>query len=192
MASESDQLWNALLQVGGNAATEADYEHGYRREIRTDLSRYVTFKINEERYGLPIEIIVEISMVLATTFVPRTADFVLGVGNVRGQILPVIDLARRLKLKRKSIPPKPRVLIVRHNGEPHAIVVDEVEHVVSLPPEAMEETPGGIGSARADFVAALGRHEGQLTIILDLNQVLDPSAFVLRSSERAEMESDDE
>ena len=68
MASEDDDLWQALLAVTGDqVATEADYEHGYKREMRSDLLRYVTFMIGTEIYGLPIEQIVEISTAFPTT-----------------------------------------------------------------------------------------------------------------------------
>lgn len=179
MASEDDDLWQALLAVTGDqVATEADYEHGYKREMRSDLLRYVTFMIGTEIYGLPIEQIVEISTAFPTTPVPRTAPFVIGIGNMRGSVMPVIDLARRLNLGSASKTRETRVLIVRHADEPHGIVVDRVLEVISLPPEDMENTPGGIGSTRADFILGLGRHRRRLIIILDLTTVLAERDFL--------------
>lgn len=179
MASESDEIWQALLDGGETVASETEYEHGYRREIRTDLRRYVTFTLNDECYGLPIESIVEIATLFATTLVPRTSDFVLGIGNVRGQVMPVLDLSRRLRLTRVREPSKPRVLIVRHGGESYGLVVDQVLEVISLAPEALEAAPGGIGSTRAEFIQAIGRHESHLVIVLQLDAVLDAEEFVL-------------
>ena len=68
--------------------------------------------------------------------------------------------------------------VVRHSDEPHGIVVDRVLEVISLPPEDMESTPGGIGSTRADFILGLGRHRGRLIIILDLATVLVERDFL--------------
>ena len=107
-------MWQALLAVTGDqVATEADYEHGYKREMRSDLLRYVTFDVQGEIYGLPIEQIVEISTAFPTTPVPRTSSFVIGIGNMRGSVMPVIDLARRLNLGSVNYSRETRVLIVR-------------------------------------------------------------------------------
>jgi len=179
MASEDDDLWQALLAVTGDqVATEADYEHGYKREMRSDLLRYVTFMLGGEIYGLPIEQIVEISTAFPTTPVPRTADFVIGIGNMRGSVMPVIDLKTRLNLGAVERARDTRVLIVRYDDAPHGVIVDRVLEVISLPPEDMESTPGGIGSTRADFILGLGRHRGQLIIILDLATVLAERDFL--------------
>jgi purine-binding chemotaxis protein CheW len=110
--------------------------------------------------------------------VPRTSPFVLGIGNMRGSVMPVIDLARRLNLGVVTKTRETRVLIVRHSDEPHGIVVDRVLEVISLPPEDMENTPGGIGSMRADFILGLGRHRRRLIIILDLTTVLAERDFL--------------
>ncbi len=179
MAGDDDVMWQALLATGTQVATEADYEHGYKREMRSDLLRYVTFMIGHEIYGLPIEQIIEISTLFPTTPVPRTAEFVLGIGNMRGSVMPVIDLARRLRLGVCKPTRETRVLIVRHSDEPHGIVVDRVLEVISLPPEEMENTPGGIGSTRADFILGLGRDRRRLIIILDLATVLAERDFLL-------------
>lgn len=184
MAGEDDEVWQALLATGAQVATEADYEHGYKREMRSDLLRYVTFMVYDEIYGLPIEQIIEISTVFPTTPVPRTSDFVLGIGNMRGSVMPVIDLARRLKLGKITANRETRVLIVRHADEPHGIVVDRVLEVISLPPEEMENTPGGIGSTRADFILGLGRDRKRLIIILDLSTVLAERDFLLSKFRR--------
>jgi purine-binding chemotaxis protein CheW len=146
--------------------------------MRSDLLRYVTFMLGDEIYGLPIEQIVEISTAFPTTPVPRTSGFVLGIGNMRGSVMPVIDLAARLSLGTVVRSRETRVLIVRHDEEPHGIVVDRVLEVISLPPEDMENTPGGIGSTRADFILGLGRHRRRLIIILDLATVLNERDFL--------------
>jgi len=180
MATDDSDLWQALLAVTGDqVATEADYEHGYKREMRSDLLRYVTFMIRGEIYALPIEQIIEISTAFPTTPVPRTSAFVIGIGNMRGSVMPVIDLARRLNLGAVERTRETRVLIVRHDDEPHGIVVDRVLEVISLAPEDTESTPGGIGSTRADFIRGLGRHRRRLIIILDLATVLAERDFLL-------------
>ncbi|MBK8717915.1 MAG: chemotaxis protein CheW [Deltaproteobacteria bacterium] len=133
MARESEDLWQSLARSGESLASEEDYEHGYSREVRRDLRRCIAFRCGDELYGLSISELAEITKPFVTTPVPRTAEFVIGVGNIRGNVLPVIDLARRLRLPARAATASTRVLIVRHGDELHGIVVDEVRDVVSIP-----------------------------------------------------------
>ncbi|MCA9638215.1 MAG: chemotaxis protein CheW, partial [Myxococcales bacterium] len=179
MAAEGDDLWQALARSGEQVATDEDYEHGYKqREVRRDLRHYVSFRVGDEIYGLAIGEIEEITKQFPTTFVPRTADFLLGIGNVRGRIIPVVELARRLGLRSSGYDRAARVLIVTLDDEPYGLLVHEVLEVVRIPPEAMEERPGGISGRRAEYIRGLGRHRGALVIILNLAEVLDPKDFL--------------
>ena len=143
MSVEREDMWQALLRSGETLATDEDYEHGYKRDVPQDLQQYVSFRVSGEIYGLPIHEIEEISKVFGTTHVPRTADFLVGIGNVRGRIMPVVDLARRLRLRPVERGRTARVLIVNLNDEPYGLVVDAVIDVIRIPPEKIEEKPGG-------------------------------------------------
>lgn len=196
MSAEREDLWTALLRSGEAVATDEDYEHGYKREVPQDLQQYVTFRVAGEIYGLPIHEIEEISKVFATTHVPRTADFLVGIGNVRGRIMPVVDLAKRLRLRSVERGRAARVLIVQLNDEPYGLVVDAVIDVTRIPPDKIEDKPGGITGARAEYIRGLGRRkssspragggvEGRaseaaedIVIILNLVTLLDPRDFV--------------
>lgn len=198
MSVEREDLWTALLRSGETLATDEDYEHGYKREVPQDLQQYVTFRVAGEIYGLPIHEIEEISKVFATTHVPRTADFLVGIGNVRGRIMPVVDLARRLRLRVIERGRSARVLIVQLNDEPYGLVVDAVIDVTRIPPDKIEDKPGGITGARAEYIRGLGRRKStgprltggvdarsnaaaeDIVIILNLSTLLDPRDFVLR------------
>ncbi|MEZ4427603.1 MAG: chemotaxis protein CheW [Nannocystaceae bacterium] len=180
MSVEKDDLWQALLRTGEAVASEEDYEHGYKREVRQDLRQYVAFRVAAESYAVSIQDVEEISKLFETTPVPRTAAFLLGIGNVRGRIMPVVDLAHRLGLGEAEFGRAARVLIVERGDEPYGLVVDEVYGVVRIPPESMEERPGAIGGTRADYIRALGRFESKIIIILELAEVLEPQDFVPR------------
>ncbi len=178
MSAEREDMWQALLRSGETVATDEDYEHGYKREVRQDLQQYVTFRVSGEVYGLAIHEIEEIREVFQTTHVPRTADFLLGIGNVRGRIMPVVDLARRLRLRPTERGRSARVLIVQLNDEPYGLVVDEVMGVIRIPPESMEEKPGGLTGQRAEYIRGLGRDGHDIVIILALPALLDAKDFV--------------
>lgn len=178
MARESNDLWNALVPGGETMATEEDYEHGYKREVRQDLEQYVAFRVSGESYGLSIAQISEISKVFDTTPVPRTADFVIGIGNVRGSVIPILDLARRLRLRPSPESRDARILIVRHEDELYGLRVDEVLYVVTIAPEELEEAPGAIAGARGEYIRALTRLEDDILIVLELGTVLAARDFV--------------
>ena len=195
MSVEREDMWQALLRSGETLATDEDYEHGYKRDVPQDLQQYVSFRVSGEIYGLPIHEIEEISKVFGTTHVPRTADFLVGIGNVRGRIMPVVDLARRLRLRPVERGRTARVLIVNLNDEPYGLVVDAVIDVIRIPPDKIEEKPGGITGPRAEYIRGLGRRKGAVTlakgadikersavedivIILNLTTLLDPKDFV--------------
>lgn len=177
MPRENNDLWGSL--AGGDAmATEEDYEHGYKREVRQDLEQYVAFKVAGESYGLSITQISEISKVFDTTPVPRTSDFVIGIRNVRGSVIPIIDLGRRLRLKPHPTTRDARVLIVRHEDELYGLQVDEVLYVVTIAPEELEEAPGAIAGSRGEYIRALTRLEDDILIVLELSTVLSARDFV--------------
>jgi purine-binding chemotaxis protein CheW len=182
--TEEDDLWHALLSSGAPVATEADYERSHKAEARSESSRYVTFTIAGETYGLPIRVIDQICKVFRTTVVPRTAAFLVGIGNVNGSIMPVVDLALRLGFPAQPRTRASRVLIVRHAGELHGLVVDTVIGVNAIGADTIEEAPGGIGRSRTDFVEALGRVDDRLIILLKAETVLAAEDFVPRRFRR--------
>lgn len=178
MAREGD-LWRALDRSGESLATEEDYEHGYKREVRQDLERYVAFRVGVELYGLSIRQIAEIAKVFDVTPVPRTADFVLGIGNVRGSVIPVLDLFRRLRLSGERMVGRfARTLIVRHDDELYGLVVDAVIDVVTIAPEDLEEAPGAIAGPRGEYIHSLARIGGEILIVVELKTVLAAEAFI--------------
>lgn len=178
MPEPNEDIWDQMVQSGDAFATEEDYEHGYARVVRVDLQQHVVFRVGDETYGIPIAQIGEISKPMYTTPVPRTADFVLGIGNVRGVVIPIVDLATRLRLGQCDKARESRVLIVRHGGEQTGLLVDEVIGVMSIAPENLEEAPGALAGARGDFIRALARWEGRIIIILDLGTLLAPADFL--------------
>ncbi len=182
----SDRLassWDAL--VGGSAdlplATEDTYRRGLDERLQeTPARRFLTFLLGGEEYALDILRISEIIKVRPVTEVPRAPGFVLGIISVRGTIVPVVDLRRRLNLPAPEPGPAARILIVTQNGEPYGLVVDEVVHVVRLHAEDIEPAPATVGGQSSEFVGGIGRPPsimmpglaGRMLIILNVDAVL--------------------
>ncbi len=185
MAEEHDarrDLWSQLATSGAPAPTEDIFAHGYATAGPDRSARFAVFRVGAEWYALPIACIEEISKVFDTTLVPKTAPFVVGIGNVRGRIMPVVDVATRLGISSHVRGRESRMLIVRHADEPYALVVDEVRQVVGLQPDVDEPVPETMSAARRRYIQKLVRDEERLMAVLDLDTFLDPADFVVSRS----------
>ncbi|HEX8705592.1 MAG TPA: chemotaxis protein CheW [Myxococcaceae bacterium] len=142
---------------------------------------YLAFTLESECYAVPIRSIREIGKVPPLTELPRSEPHLLGVMNLRGDVIPVYDIKMRLRLTEKpakvagpDAPPAPRQarLIVALTEEgPAGIWVDEVKEVVRLKPSMVEQAPNGVGGEK-DCVVGIGRRASQLYILLDVQQAL--------------------
>ena len=122
----------------------------------------VTFRLGKEEFGVPIAAVQEVVRVPEVTPVPEAPWFLEGVINLRGRIIPVMDLGRRLRL-----PPRPRTRATR------IVIVDAVLEVVRLPQGAIQPPPPMISGIGLDYITGVGKHREQLLVLLDLARVLD-------------------
>ncbi len=142
---------------------------------------YLAFDLEGECYAVPIRSVREIGKVPPLTEIPRAEPWLLGVMNLRGDVIPVYDLKLRLKLTDKAPvvagpdalpPPRLARILVAHTEEgPAGVWVDAVKDVVRLKPSMLEPAPSRLGGER-DCVVGIGRRSSQLYILLDLEQAL--------------------
>ena len=133
----------------------------------------VSFKIGEEEFGVPISQVKEIVRLVHITPVPKAPSFIEGVVNLRGQILAVIDLAKRLQLKGKPRSEKTRIIVVELNNNTVGMIVDEVSEVLRLSKENFEAPPEIITTQiKQRYLKGVGKLGERLLILIDLNQVL--------------------
>lgn len=143
---------------------------------------YLAFTLEGECYAVPIRVVREISKVPPLTELPRAAPQLLGLMNLRGELLPVYDVKVRLRLTEKAAvvagpeaPPAPRearILVVRTEEGPAGVWVDGVVGVVRLKPSMLEPAPPGLRTGDRDCVVGLGRRGPHLYILLDPEQAL--------------------
>jgi purine-binding chemotaxis protein CheW len=131
---------------------------------------FVVFRLHEGSYGLPLENVSEVVRMVAITSVPRAPEWLLGVINVRGRVVPIIDLRLRLGLSPRTAELNTPVIVVQVKGRIVGLVVDRTEEVISLPPEAI--TPPDDLTVRARPVQAVANRNGELILILDLPRVV--------------------
>jgi purine-binding chemotaxis protein CheW len=134
--------------------------------------KYLTFKLAGEEYGLEILKVREIIGLMDITAVPRTPEFIKGVINLRGKVIPVVDL--RLKFGMQSAEHTAETcIIVVHVGEVEmGIVVDKVSEVLNIATEAIEGTPSFGANVDTEFILGMGKVSGRVSILLDIDKVL--------------------
>jgi purine-binding chemotaxis protein CheW len=139
--------------------------------------QFLTFQLNEEEYGISILNIKEIVDYGHVTKVPMMTDFIAGVINLRGSVVPIVDLALRfskkpsVRTKRSSIV----ILEIEHESKKLEIgvTVDVVNEVLDILPNEIEVTPSFGTKIRTDFISGMGKVEGQLLVLLNIHNILD-------------------
>jgi purine-binding chemotaxis protein CheW len=133
---------------------------------------YVTFALAGEAYAVPISRVAEILKPLPITPVPRAPAVVIGVMTVRGRLVTVIDLRRRLRLPESPMDARSRILITDTGDERIGLLVDEVMNVLRLA-ESEIESRDVLGGDPEPYIAGIGRPEGSLLILLELRPILE-------------------
>jgi purine-binding chemotaxis protein CheW len=138
--------------------------------------KYLTFSLAGETYGLEILKVQEIIRMMEVTRVPRTPDFVRGVINLRGKVLPVIDLNQKFGLGLTAQADRTCIVvvqIVRHESMViMGLIVDAVSEVLDIPASAIEPTPELGATIDADFILGMGKMENKVIMLLDAEKVL--------------------
>lgn len=132
----------------------------------------VGFRVGAETFGLPISLVHEIVRVPEITAVPDSAQFVEGVINLRGRIISVVDLRKRFGQAATDPSKKNRVIVVDWEGKLVGLMVDAASEVVRIPHSEVEPAPRVLNNENASYVTAVGKYQGRLIILLDLNRVL--------------------
>ncbi len=134
--------------------------------------KYLTFKLASEEYGLEILKVREIMGLMEITKVPRTPDFVKGVINLRGKVIPVIDL--RLKFGMESIEQTSEtcIIVVEMDEMQMGVIVDKVSEVLDIDSKEIEDAPSFGTNVDTNFILGMGKTKGRVTILLDISKVL--------------------
>jgi purine-binding chemotaxis protein CheW len=136
------------------------------------LLQLVSFNIGEEEFGVDILKVQEINRMCAVTRVPNAPEYVDGVINLRGKVIPIIDLRSRLGMPRKEHGKNTRIIVVEVGGKVIGFVVDAVREVLRIPGNVTEPPPSILGSVREEYITAVGKLDDRLLILLDLEKVL--------------------
>ncbi len=142
------------------------------QRVPEELLQLVSFKIGEEEFGVDILTVQEINRMPEVTRVPNAPDYVDGVINLRGKVIPIIDSRRRFGMERKEHDKHTRIVVVELRGKVVGFVVDQVNEVLRIPRSVTEPPPPIVAGVRADYITAVGKLDDRLLILLDLERVL--------------------
>ena len=138
----------------------------------TDSIQVVSFKLGSEEYGVDIGQVQEINRMVAVTKVPRAPQFMEGVINLRGQLIPIIDLRTRFGMERAEHTKSTRIVVTEIGTKRIGMVVDSVSEVLRLPLEQIEEAPDMISGVETEYIRGVGKLEERLIILLDLGKIV--------------------
>jgi purine-binding chemotaxis protein CheW len=140
----------------------------------SSAAHLVCFRIGRETYGVDIFVVREIVKAQEITAVPGTAGYVMGIINLRGKLVSVVDLAQRLGLGRASLDRASRILVVDLDGFTVGFLVDAATEVLKLPPDAVEPAPEELKrSVHDDYLEGVGKLDDRLVIVLNPGSLLN-------------------
>ncbi|NLT51620.1 MAG: purine-binding chemotaxis protein CheW [Ignavibacteria bacterium] len=136
------------------------------------ILQLVGFRVGKEEFAVDILQVQEINKMIGITKMPNSPAFVEGVVNLRGRIIPVIDLRTRLRMDKKEHDSKTRIIVVEISGKTLGFIVDEVSEVLRIPESITELPPDMVTNIETEFIKAVAKLEDRLIILIDLEKII--------------------
>jgi purine-binding chemotaxis protein CheW len=145
-----------------------------------EILQLVSFKIGREEFGVDILSVQEINRMVGVTRVPNAPEFVSGVINLRGKVIPIVELRKRFGLPPREADKDTRIIVVELGRSVVGFTVDAVNEVLRIPRSVIEPPPAVVAGIGSEYITGVGKLEDRLLILLDLERIL-------RSAEREEL-----
>lgn len=146
--------------------------------------QFVVFKLGKEEYGIDIMNVKEIGPYKESTKIPNSPSFIEGIINYRGEVIPIVNLKKRFKLKEKEIDGNTRIIVINLGEKQIGFIVDEASQTARLSDEDIDPTPDIVAGIDRRYITGVGKLDERLIILIDLEKVLT-------ESERKEIENMD-
>lgn len=140
-----------------------------------EILQLVTFRLGNEEYSMDILKVQEIIRHMALTKVPRAPDFVDGVINLRGRVIPVLDLRKRFGMAADERTHETRIIVVDVDGKTVGLKVDAVSEVLRMPASSVEPPPAIVMGIESEYIKGVGKLDSRLIILLDVAKILSRS-----------------
>ncbi len=147
----------------------------------TGISQIVSFRLANEEYGLDIMKVQEIILIGPVTEMPQVPEYMRGLINLRGHVIPIVDLRVRLGLEAAEATEHTRILVLNVGNRTIGVVVDAVDEVLRVDSVELEPTPVGVSGVGEEYVAGLLKFEDKLLILLNLERIVEEEAATASS-----------
>ncbi len=141
-------------------------------KFESDILQLVTFNVGNEEFAVNILNVQEINRMTDLTRVPNASDYIKGVINLRGKVIPIIDLRKRIGLEAKVSDSSTRIIVIEINEKVVGFIVDKVNEVMRISQDHMEPPPNVVSGIDKDFITYIAKLEDRLLILLDLEKII--------------------
>jgi purine-binding chemotaxis protein CheW len=135
------------------------------------ILQLVTFKLENEEFGVDILRVQEINRMMNITKIPNAPGFIEGVINLRGKIIPIVDLGKRLGFRNGIYDKSTRIIVVELDGLVLGFIVDSVSEVLRINENTVEPPPSIVSGIDSDYIEGVGKLDDRLLILLELNKI---------------------
>ena len=142
------------------------------KDSEIELIQLVSFKLDNVEYGVNIMVVDEILRYPQITRVPNTPDFIKGVINLRGNVIPVIDVRKRFGLSKTKVSDLTRIIVVEIEEKYVGLLVDNVHQVVRMSPSEIDPPSSLLEGVSEDFISGIGRLKDRLIVIIKIGYIL--------------------
>ena len=143
-----------------------------------EMLQWVTFRLNEELYGINVMQVQEVLRITEIAPVPGAPDYVLGIINLRGNVVTVIDTRRRFALGEREVDDNTRIIIIEVEGQVIGLLVDSVAEVVYLRGSEVESAPDVGNDESSKYIQGVVTREADLLILVDVNKLLSQNEWM--------------
>ena len=159
----------------------------------TSASRFLTFFVDDEQYGIDISKIKEIIAPINITHIPKTPDFVKGVINLRGSIIPVVDIRLKFEMQARDMDMETAIIIYEVDKVSIGFIVDRVEDVLTIDEKHISESPKFGSSIDTSFIENIAEVDNDVIMLLNLEKIFEPQELLdISKLEREEKQKEEE
>lgn len=150
---------------------ERQSEYGWTAKQK-DVAQVVSFRLHDEEYAIEITRVKEIILVEGITRVPQMPEFVEGIINLRGNVIPVLDLRKRFGLPCRELDDQTRIMVTRMGDRIVGLIVDSVSQVMKIPQADIQPPPATIAGLAGEYLLGVGKVDDRLLILLDIEKII--------------------
>ena len=145
------------------------------RDIDGELNQLISFAVGEEQYGMDILRVKEVIRTPQLTHLPKSPAFVRGIINLRGDVIPIVDLRDKFGLENKAHTSSTRIIVVDVDTKLIGLAVDSVSQVFRIPSDQIDPPPPIIGGLSTEYIRGVGKLDDRLVILLNIDNILSGS-----------------